>query len=144
MTAQELRSNVDAGTPESAPVKLTKAQVVAAGREAFLARRLQAQQPGFWVGQGCKYRSDTGIPCVVGAAIDDATAHLLDNQDEGSIGVLIVEGLVKTNAPAFLRKLQKAHDGGDLPRLAKLLGLPADGASSASTTDDGRAPGMNP
>lgn len=90
------------------PIKLTYAEVVEAGRKAYLAGELSAQG----LRPACMYRDDSGRPCVVGAALSTEQAEFIRQagQNATAISMLIEDGTVSTRANAALPRLQSAHD----------------------------------
>lgn len=113
------------------PFQLTYEGVIAAGRKAFEENRLQAQQGE----PGCTYRSDEGLPCVVGAALPDEVAQVLIERGLNSCGISSLFGVhrnatidllapVHTEELKRIRDLQSKHDvvvvvdgGGESPRI---------------------------
>lgn len=89
-----------------APIKLPKALVIEKATEAYQAGRLSAQGPH----PACVYRDADGRPCVVGAALSDPDARRLIDDGGLAIESLIYDGVVRTNAPRWLQRLQEAHD----------------------------------
>lgn len=88
------------------PVSLPLALVLEKGREAFLVGRLSAQGPS----PQCAYRDESGLPCVIGAALTDDEAALLSSRKLTNIQSLIDDGLVVTRARRALPRLQQLHD----------------------------------
>ena len=68
------------------PFKLKISDIFLKADAAMKAGQLQA--PG-----RCRYRSDTGAPCVIGAAMTDAQAKRMDNVDTlgGATVAMLVE-----------------------------------------------------
>lgn len=111
------------------PFKLTYAGVIAAGRKAFTEGRLQAQNNE----PGCTYRSDEGLPCVIGSALPDEVAQALNDKGLNGCGIGGLFGVHRVNTTAFLapvdqrelskmKDLQSLHDcvvddSGDEPRI---------------------------
>jgi hypothetical protein len=94
-----------ANTETRTPIKLTLAQVKAAGLKAYEEGRLSAQGPT----PQCAYRDVSGLPCVIGAALPDEVA---DNPSTNGVNVegLLTRKLITTRALTSLMILQEAHD----------------------------------
>lgn len=125
------------------PINLPLAKAIKAGRRAYLAGKLSAQGPT----PSCEYVDDSGLPCIIGAALTPADrTHLKVDQHGLAVVALIEEGIISTDAPATLGLLQDAHDkwagaqaGSDEDederaeghaKLCALLGLPAPSGAS--------------
>jgi hypothetical protein len=112
------------------PITLKIADVVENGREAYLAGRLSAQNPRENRIVKCLYRDDRGLPCIIGASLDDETAKCFDERPVSSVSSLVAQGLLKTDDFNTLKELQQNHDnwlayqnGDSHQRLRQLLGL---------------------
>lgn len=84
------------------PIKLTYAEVVEAGRKAYLEKRLSAQGPT----PECQYRDRSGRPCVVGSALSDTDAQRL----HGTVQALVLANELAVDDVAAIGALQLAHD----------------------------------
>lgn len=89
------------------PIHLTLAQVREAGLKAYQEKRLSAQGPT----PACRYRDESGRPCVIGAALTDPQAHQLEGA-QISMGVkhLAMAWRIEMDRPNELACLQSAHD----------------------------------
>ena len=90
----------------TAPIRLTYAEVVEAGRKAYLEGRLSAQGPT----PECRYRDSSGHPCVIGAALTDKQALYLDRNYDAQVHKLPVEVLDCGIDLRAIRRIQQAHD----------------------------------
>jgi hypothetical protein len=132
-------------TPKSAAVYLPIRTVLSNARKAFDEERLSIQHHG----GRCLYRTSAGLPCVIGASLDDNTAAAFDNKIEPAIDELVKNGWVDTDDVDGLAALQRAHDSQDIGRLVAVMAeleakyLTPDGGAAVHTeaVDDG--PGMN-
>jgi hypothetical protein len=103
-----------ANTEAPTPIKLTLAQVKAAGLKAYEEKRLSAQGPT----PACKYRDMSGLPCVVGAALsDDEAGRILAFKNEHGMpgSILGIEalsrlGIVQADCIGAIAGLQVIHD----------------------------------
>jgi hypothetical protein len=107
------------------PIKLTLAEVKAAGLKAYEEKRLSAQNVKGRRSR-CFYRDHAGDPCVIGAAMTDRAARRFDRRDDPSIAALVEDGLVETDDRSTLSLLQAEHDAwtvGDATAEARLVKL---------------------
>jgi hypothetical protein len=87
------------------PIHLTKQQVYEAARAAYLDGTLQClADPKARV---CLYSG----PCAIGAALSVEYRKNFDNFCGNAVMTLLADGVVTTDDPNFLQKLQSAHDG---------------------------------
>jgi hypothetical protein len=85
---------------------LNKLDVARAAAKAYREGRLSAQGST----PKCRYRDPSGLPCAVGAAIDDETAHEWDVCGGNTVTELIDRGKLRTDDKDALRSIQAAHD----------------------------------
>ncbi len=92
---------------------LKAADVVANARQAFNAGQLQIQLEKSM--ERCLYSG----PCAIGVSVPDDLRAAWD--EEGSINMILAEGLATTDNPEALDRLQYAHDNGHIEYFETIL-----------------------